>query len=120
MGRVRYAIDREQSFPSCQCRGEGERRFRPEQENFMQRRLLPMKDAAAKIAMPVSTFSQKYEELGLLPISLGENLKSSERWVESELDEFIERRIQERDEQVRQDNQRQRDILKLVHKKQRA
>jgi predicted DNA-binding transcriptional regulator AlpA len=86
----------------------------------MSEKLLQAGQAAARLGMPRSTFDEKYESLGLMPVILDHSFKSAKRWLESEIDAFIEKRIQARNAKVQADNKHQRDILNLVRQKRSA
>jgi hypothetical protein len=79
-------------------------------------KLLKAKEAAVRLNMALSTFHQNCEAMGLVPVELGKQLlpesrwkhdeqnnpvptytKSQLRWLESEIEQFIARKIAERD-----------------------
>ena len=60
-------------------------------------KLLNAKSAAAKLDMPYGTFRAKYEDLGLIPLRLDPNSRKGLRWIESEIDAYLEARKAERD-----------------------
>lgn len=82
--------------------------------------LLQAKEAARRVGMPRTTFLAKCEDLGLAPVELPAALKSSKRWLESEIEAFIEARKQERDQALEASRARQRKVLNLVRQRRRA
>jgi hypothetical protein len=70
--------------------------------------------------MPRTTFLEKCAALGLLPVDMGTGLKSSKRWLESEIDTYIEKLKASRAEQLKQKQQQERQMLRLVRRKKTA